>query len=329
MRPLIENLDELPLPARHLLPPVADYTENLLRNDFFMRKSIIPMITSRGCTVGCCFCSFSKVFQRRWRARSAKSVVDEMEYLIKHFGAREIHFLDDNINLNKNRMFEICNEIIRRKLNIKWVAVSGMFLWSLDEELLKLMKKSGCYRVGFGIESGNLETIKFIGNKFDRQRIIETYKTANKIGLWTQSCFVLGFPFEKLESLQDTLELAIDCQSDISVFDIATPYPGTRLYEIVKDEGLLPKTDKYVSQVIGGCDTKYFTASEIKSFADSCFGIFFSSRLKRLLKNPFYLLSKVRRFEEIKYTLKIGYRFLIIFFNRMKFGKYSFTGLRR
>ena len=159
-RKQIPNLDEIPFPARHLLP-MDKYYKAQERNVYNMRNPVDFIVTSRGCPGNCCYCSIHSVWGNRWRGRSPENVADEIEFLTEKYGVREIHFYDDTINIGKKRMHEICDEIINRGLDIKWQTPNGISHWNLNADLLKKMKASGCYRVVFGIESGNQKTREF------------------------------------------------------------------------------------------------------------------------------------------------------------------------
>ncbi|MBS3163658.1 cobalamin-dependent protein, partial [Candidatus Woesearchaeota archaeon] len=132
LRLLMENLDDLPFPARDLLN-MQDYLEHPLNAIGTMRSPATDVITSRGCPFNCVFCSIHTIWGKTWRARSPENVVDEIEQLIKDYGIKQIRFQDDNISLDKKRMHEICDEIINRKLNIRWDTPNGIAIWTLDE----------------------------------------------------------------------------------------------------------------------------------------------------------------------------------------------------
>ena len=123
-------------------------------------------------------------------------------------------------------MTEICDAIIDRKIDIRWTPPNGIAIWTLDRELLKKIKRSGCYRLTFGIESGNPETQKFIGKKLDRERVKEVIRNANSLGLWTLCTFIIGFPYETREAIYDTIDFAIDSGTDLALFYRLGLWPG-------------------------------------------------------------------------------------------------------
>jgi len=315
-RPYVENLDMLPFPARHLLP--MDIYIRRAKSPYLMRTPLAQLITSRGCPQNCIFCSIHSVWGHKWRARSVRGVVDEIEFLVRKYGVREISFLDDSIAASKRRMEGICDEIIRRGLNIRWTVPNGIAHWTLDKALVKKMKKSGCYRLTFGIESGNIDTRKFIRKTHSLSQATEIIKYSNEIGLWTACTFIIGFPFESIESINDTIKYAIESDTDFALFYLVLPFPGTELYDIYKQEGLLDLNGTLYSQnptaeelaklgaslAHGGCDTKYFTKEQLQELLTSAYCTFWSHRFKSFL-NPLRILGKIKSLEDLKYALKV------------------------
>ncbi len=302
-RPFIKELNSLPFPARHLLPMDIYFHEIATRTNYIMRKREATVITSRGCPGNCIFCAVKTVWGRRWRARSPQNVVDEIEELVKNYHIEEISFLDDSISVDRERLMGICEEIIKRKLNIKWTTPNGIAVWLLHKELLRKMKQAGCYRLTFGLESGNKKTLKFLGKNYNYNYAQAIIKYAHHIGLWTIGTFIIGFPYEKLDSIEDTINFAINSYLDFAIFYIANPLPGTPMYDIYLKEGLLPKTGAL--NVVRGCKTKYFTHKELKKLQGEAFSRFLRSRLKR----PWRYLNKIRSLEDFTYILKLGRNF--------------------
>jgi len=299
-RALIENLDSIPFPARHLLPMNMYFDMQKKSVGYTIRKPFTTMIASRGCPQHCIFCSIHNVWGYKWRARSPTNIVDEIESLINEYNVKEIHFLDDNISLNKKGLNDICNEIIKRGIDIKWTAPNGVAIWTLDEELIEKMKESGCYRLTFGLESGNPETLRFIGKHYDYNRAKRLIKYANKIGLWTISTFIIGFPFEPMGSIRDTINRAIDSDIDLAVYYIATPFPGTKLYDAFEKESLFHSS--LASLFSGGCDTKYFTKEELRDLQSRAYSEFYRERVFTM---PLRILGKIHSFENLRYAVKI------------------------
>jgi len=231
-RPFLENLDDLPFPAHHLLP-----LESLRR----MGKVLFPLMTSRGCVFWCDFCSTVRMFGRGYRWRSAKNVVDEMELVHKNYGVDQVTFYDDAFSVNRERVFQICEELHRRKLELIWDC--GTRVDMVDRELLKTMHDAGCIAVWMGVESGSETILGKMNKKIKLDQTRAAFKTANQVGLMTIGNVVLGFPGETEQTAWETIRFVKQLNLDDVGFYVATPYPGTPMYEQVKANGWLRVTD--------------------------------------------------------------------------------------
>lgn len=300
--PFIKDLDTLPFPARHLLPMDIYDTPD---DPFSMRHPLTSMVTSRGCPGNCVYCSVHSVWGHTWRGRSANNVVDEIEHLMKDYGIREIHFQDDSMSISKKRMNEICDEIIKRKLDIKWATPNGIAHWTLDKRLLRKMKKAGCYRITFGIESGNPEMRKWVGKPYSLKQAKELTQYANKIGMWTIATNIIGFPYETREQIEDTINFAIKSDVDFALFYRLAPRWGTLVYEIFKKEGLLPKDETELFKEGAPCDTKHFKKEELVQIRNIAHSRFLKTRFISFL-NPGRLLGKIHSFEDFLYTARLA-----------------------
>ncbi|TRZ95488.1 radical SAM protein [bacterium] len=314
-RPFIKDLDQLPFPARDLVD-MSKYCDNDYAVQKSMRYPRFSMVTSRGCPFRCVFCSIHSVWCHSYRSRSPKSVVDEVELLYRAYGAREIMFYDDNITLDKERMGAICDELIARKIDIKWSPAGGVAIWTMDKETLLKMKRSGCYKITFGLESGSRATLRFIHKEFlDFAQAKELIRYCNKIGLWTISSFIIGFPYETREDVEKTLAFALDSDLDMASFYAATPYPGTELYDICKQDGLLPELSldsslEWIGEIgEATCDMHYLKKEEINFLFQNLKKRFTKKRIVNFL-NPLRLLRKLKGLDEIKYFLKMVKNYL-------------------
>ncbi len=229
---MITDMDDIPMPARHLLkmsiykPSPANYR----------RLPATTMITSRGCPYQCIFCS-RPTEGTAFRAHSAKRVVDEIELLINDFGIKDIQMFDDTFSLISKRAKDICKGIIERKLDIGWNCMTRVD--RVDKELLTLMKKSGCYETGFGVESGNERILKFIKKGFTKDHVRNSVKLAKEVGIDVRGFFMMGFPTETKKNILETIEFAKELDVDVAQFMISTPYPGTELWGIAKKLGTI------------------------------------------------------------------------------------------
>ncbi len=231
-RAYIENLDALPFPAHHLWP-----IEQLRKYG----NVIFPLVTSRGCVYWCDFCAAVRMFGRRYRMRTPKNIVDEIEYLQKIFGARQFTFYDDAFTVDQGRAAEICKEIKNRNLKVKWDCETRVDM--VTKELLLNMKEAGCFAVWFGVESGSQPVLDAMRKGISPEQTVKAFNWAKEVGLMTVANVVLGFPGETKETIWETIKFIERLNpSDVGYY-IATPYPGTPLYEAVKEKGLLKITD--------------------------------------------------------------------------------------
>jgi radical SAM superfamily enzyme YgiQ (UPF0313 family) len=230
-QPYIQDLDSIPMPARHLFPHPKFYQPTPAS---CRRVPYAVLMTSRGCPSRCTFCD-RKVFGERCRMRSVPNIFEEIDKLISKYGVREIRFFDDTFTLNKKRVYEICDEFEKRKLGISWTCLTKA--QSVDGPLLKCMKKAGCWQVLYGFESGDDRMLKLLkkGNTVEiNKRAIRFTKEA---GLEVRGDFIVGTPGETWESLEKTVRFAIDMRLDYAHFNKFTPFPGTELYEKLKTQG--------------------------------------------------------------------------------------------
>ncbi len=223
----IEDLDALPWPAVDLLP-----LENYWKLGYSHGPFIEPylfLITSRGCPFACRFCAAPELWQRKWRARSAANVVDEMEHAIATYGVRDFHIQDDNFTFKPKRTREICEEIGRRDLKVSWCLAAGMKAETVDEETLAAMRAAGCRYISVSPETGSPRVLKLMDKPFDYEHFLQLQRAAGRLKVKTQVCFVLGFPGETDEDLQATgryLGEVTKAGADEVALFIMTPLPG-------------------------------------------------------------------------------------------------------
>lgn len=301
-REFIEDLNKLPLPDLEAID-FPKYIE--VNNPFSMRMPVAGMSTSRGCPMDCCYCSANGVWQRKWRGRSPKHIAAEIMLMKLNYGVREVHFLDDNMAVSRDRLRAICKEIIRWDLDIKWATPNGIPYWLLDEDTLDLMKQSGCYRLTFGIESGDPEIRKYIGKAFPLEKAKEVIQYANKIGMWTVCTNIIGFPYEKEHQIRRTIEFAKDCGTDFACFFTLLPHPSSRVYQDFMREGLVSAEDMMSALNEGGTPTVYFTKEQIKGWQRIAYNEFVSHRMWQYIKHPGQILQKIRSLEDLCYVIRI------------------------
>jgi magnesium-protoporphyrin IX monomethyl ester (oxidative) cyclase len=235
----IEDLDSLPFPARHLLNMEKYFG---LKASHGERKydRFSPIITSRGCAAKCTFCTAYKVWGRKFRTRSPENVIAEMKHIKEKYGIEEIMFEDDNVTLNPKRAEKIFDGMIEEKLDIKWDTPNGVAAWTLNEELIYKMKESGCYRINFALESGNQYVLDNIIKKpLNLEKVKPLVKYAKDISLDVGIFIVIGMPGETEQQMWDSFHLAEKLGIYSPHISVATPYPGSELYDLCKENNYL------------------------------------------------------------------------------------------
>jgi len=235
-RPYIENLDDLPFPAVHLFP-IEQFNK--------YGNIIFPVMTSRGCTFWCEFCTAVRMFGRKYRMRSPKKVVDELEFLYKKYGEKQYTFYDDTFTVDQTRTEEICNEILRRGLKIKWDCETRVDM--VTKDLLLKMREAGCIAVWYGVEAGSQKVRDAMGKGISTQQTFNAFKWTKEAGLIAVASIILGFPGETKETAWESVKLLERINPDEIGIYIATPYPGTPMYDYVTKMGWLKihDFDKY------------------------------------------------------------------------------------
>lgn len=234
-RGFIKNLDEIPSPARDLLP-VDSYNATISLGG---GKPFTTILATRGCPFDCHFCSLHSMWKGQ-RRRSVKNVLDEIEHVKNVFGIKYLNFVDDLLTLNKEWAMELFDGMITRGLNdIKWDCNGRINVMS--EELLRKMKQANCRCISYGIEFGNQKIMDFSGKRLKISQVHETIRLTNKVGIPIKGLFMMGYPTETKETLMDTIRLAMSLKMDYLAVSIVTPYPGTQLYEYCKEHNMLKR----------------------------------------------------------------------------------------
>lgn len=237
----IEDLDKLPFPARHLLD-MEDYVGLPASHGMRKKKRFSPIITSRGCPMGCTFCSAHKVWGKRFRARSPENVIAEMRELKDKYKIEEIMFEDDNTTLNVQRAEKIFDLMIKEKFNFVWDTPNGVAAYALTENLIDKIKKSGCYRLNLALESGSQYVLDNVIKKpLNLEKVKPLIKYAQKIKLEIGIFLIMGLPGEKESHMRESFKLAKELGIDSTFVSVATPYPGTELYKTCTEKGYLKK----------------------------------------------------------------------------------------
>jgi len=228
-RDLIQNLDDLPFPAWDLINPLK-YPPHP-HGQIMKRSPVAPILTTRGCPYSCAFCASTQFWGRKFRRRSAQNIGDEIEYLVQKFKIREIHIWDDNFTLLRKHVENFCREILRRKLDLTFSCPNGVRIDSLNRDLLKMMRQTGFYSLTFAIESGSQSILRKANKKIDLGGIPKIAKIAKQLGYILPSFFIFGLPGETYQTARRTIEFVKSLPLDIAAFFIASPLPGSKLFD--------------------------------------------------------------------------------------------------
>ena len=238
-RELIQDLDSIPFPARHLID-MAPYLKppGIIRG--YAEKNQTTIVTSRGCPFKCICCGSHNIFGRRTRRRSVKNVVDEIEHLKKTLDIRGVYYCDDTFTLSSKWVKEYCRDLNSRDFKIKWGCQSRVD--QTDRELMQTMKGSGLVQLDFGVESGSEKILKVLGKggAGDRtSQIKQSFALCKELGIRTLATFIIGNPEETKADIEESFQVAKDIQADYTAFYFLTPYPGTDIYNMAIEKGWL------------------------------------------------------------------------------------------
>lgn len=235
-RPLIENLDTIPFPARELLNTklYASLPTDVRRLPKF------SILANRGCPFGCIFCD-SAVVGKKYRAPSAKYLVDEMEMLEKEFGAKEIFFVGTTFTASREKTEEFLDELERRKLNLLWTCSTRVDV--VDYPLLKRMREAGCWSIRLGVESGNQEVLDFIKKGITLKQVRQTVEACNRAGIHAKGFFMIGHLVDTPETIRDSIEFAKSLPLTDLTVQINTPLPNTEQFRRADEYGRMTEKD--------------------------------------------------------------------------------------
>lgn len=297
------DLDSLPFPPRELLP-YKKYSSLLAKE-----KVITTMFTSRGCPFACNFCD-RPAMGKNFRARSAKNVVDEMEECLK-LNIKEIFVYDDTFTVDRQRVVDICNEIIKRNLKFTWDIRARVN--TVDEELLRLLKQVGCIRIHFGVEAGTEKILKVLNKNISLEQALTAFKLSRKIGIQTLAYFMIGSPTETEEDVLQTIEFMNKLDPDFVQITLLTPFPGTKIYQWALDQKVF-STDywrEFATNPTPGFKTRYWTKELSREDLERLLIVAY----KKFYIRPGYIIKRIRAitsFAELYKKAKAGLRVLIM-----------------
>ena len=283
----IQDLDSLPFPARDLLPMEKYFEVNMPMALHWRKRRNTSIITSRGCPYHCTFCSSTVHWGNRYRYRSPDNVLSEIQLLKDDFGVEELKFQDDNFSLPRWRIEAILKGMIDRHLAMPWNTPNGVAIWTFDEDLIKLMKQSGCFEITLSIESGDPYVLKNIIKKpLDLKKAKEISRLLRKYKISTYGYFILGLPGENMGNIRNTISFANELKLDYAIPFIYNPLPGSTLFDTCIEKGYLKKdfdpgnVSTYYST---GINSDEFDLSELTKLQKRTY---FSTLLHMPFRNP-------------------------------------------
>jgi len=287
----IQPLDQLPMPAWHLFPTPQIGDPTLYWDAFCQFKPAVQLHASRGCPFHCNFCLWNQVIYQNgpYRVFSARRIADEMQYVQKRYGAREIYFDDDTFTGNKKQVLALCQEIKKRDLKIHWSVMGDAMI--TDRAMIFSMAQAGCIGMKFGVESGNQNILKNIGKPINFKRIALVAKLCAKMHIKTHATFTFGLFGETKKTLKQTLALAKNLDVDTVQFSINTPFPGTKYYAEAKEKKLLRTEDwsKFDGSTSAVIKFENLTQKEIEDYYCRAS----SAWLKHKLSDPRWIARQV------------------------------------
>lgn len=300
-RQFVQDLDSLPHPRRELLP-VKNYGSILARGSV-----VTTLISSRGCPFQCIFCDRPHL-GKTFRYRSARNVVDEMKKC-RDLGINEIIFYDDTMTIKRERVMEICRLLKEEKVDVMWDVRAHIN--TMDEEMLREMRSAGCIRIHYGIESGNPKIVKTLRKNIDLDHAKDIFQATRKAGIQTLGYFILGNPGETEKEIRDTIDYSLKLDADYVHISVMTPFPGTRLYRMGLEEGIL--TNDYWREYARNPSPDFvpmvweenFSAEELYDWVIKAYKAFY--------KRPGYLirsLFRIRSFHEFRKKARAGIRLI-------------------
>lgn len=308
----IGDLDTISFPYWDIFPLERYFYINNPHGIRPLNLPFFPIITSRGCPYRCIFCASNIVWGRKFRARTVENVLAEIDYLKKNFGAKELLFEDDNLTLEKNRAKEIFNKLIENRYNISWSTPNGISVNDMDNELLVLMKKAGCYSISLGVESGDQSFLNNVIKKPLKLIDVETViKQAKKIGLKVTLFFVIGLPMETKRQIEETFKFAKSVDVDFLNISFAIPLPGSELYNYCLEKKLISPEN-----IFSRLRATFPVISTVELNRRQLEKMFFKEQLfiylKSFLKHPLSLTKRLhfKIIQQPKYLMSLSKRML-------------------
>lgn len=294
----IQDLDMLDLPSWDIIDP-RTYPK-APQGVIFKNFPIAPLIITRGCPFPCTFCAGNTISGRNIRSRSIENIFKEIVLLYERFNVKEFHILDDNFTFKKEFAKEFCREILKRGLKFSWCCPNGIRLDTLDKELLILMKRSGCYYISVGIESGSDRVLKDMKKKLSITQVETQINLIKECGMDVNGFFIIGYPTETEKEIKATIDFGTRLPLTRAQFYIFLPLPGTEIYQSLKLKGEIDRLnwdDVFQSKI------PYVSSNLTKeklAFLLNLAHLKFYFRFRRL----WHLLRNIRNINQLKFILR-------------------------
>ena len=255
MRPFVKNLDEMPFPAWDLMN-LDDYVDPA-----YFKGRHLAIFSGRGCPYDCTFCASRVTWRRKLRLRSVENVMDEIRHIVDVLGVRNLMFWDDTFAADKKRAMTICNRIIEENLDISYTV--QIRADASSDELIEALRDSGCAFAAIGVESGNEQILENIGKRETKEQFRDAVSAMKRANLPIIASYIIGLPGDTHETIKETMEFALELDADQSKFMILAPYPGTRVYDIAVEEGLVDPTSFEQMEDLNYYDSVAINLSEV------------------------------------------------------------------
>ena len=293
------DLNELPFPARHLVD-VSSYKHIIGEG-----RQFFTIQATRGCPAACSFCDIRKT---KFRVRSPESVVNEIEQLVE-IGVDDLFFVDDTITIDKKNVLEICDLIVKRNIKIHFKISARVD--TINKEVIAALKKAGCYRIHYGIESASPKHLKYLQKGQTPEKVERACKMTRDAGMGFFAYMMIGIPHETKEEMFATVDFAKKLKPDYAQFSICTPYPKVELYYQMLHEGIVPEDywQEFAENPSADFKIKFwnkdFSEEELRDLQDECHARFYRS--------PTYLMkqiTKLRSWSDFTAKARMGTRIL-------------------
>lgn len=297
-REMIQNLDEISLPAWNLID-IKNYQDIMSK-----RKAFATMISSRGCPYNCLWCDPEGRFGKTFRARSADNIIKEIDFLYNKRGIREILFYDDTFTVDRQRIIDLCHKIINKEWDLIWECRTRVNL--VDEELIKLMAAAGCYRIRFGIESGNDEVLRFVKKSITKEQARKAVEWCKKYKIEVFTYFMLGLPTETEKTMKETIRFAIELNPDYTTFSPTIAFnKGNELFKWAAEKGFIEKD--YWERFARGENLSPYPPLETDKLSKETVRAYSKMAYRKFYFRPKYILKAIKKCKSLsefkKYVL--------------------------